>query len=333
MGKQEYQQVKLESQHAQDRLADRGRQDQVDQLHLQERALALQKETTSLVQQQQAVAFEREAAHQAGRRAREMELQAHQQIAALGQQRARGQQEWQITQQECAVLIKEKDLLLQDLGTCQDLIREEAQVHRQEQEQSAARIHMLQVIADSPVRDEQTGARDAATRVALMSRGGESPLHFGMNATGACGDGGSLLTYSRPDDFQYGERHLRESDLGSGQPKAKDPKDGERPPWRSEFGLGQPVGSALVPIQMTNSHVPLGRSDANFESPLYRHEFKQSMAWKRKNVCGCLLSIQEIAHEVLLHLIVNTFVWYHWKIRGAKSWKRWKFLPIQRSRS
>ena len=62
------------------------------------------------------------------------------------------------------------------------MIREEAQVHQQEQEQSAARIRMLQFMGNSPFQDEQTGARDAAAGVALMSCGGEKPLHFGMNA-------------------------------------------------------------------------------------------------------------------------------------------------------
>ena len=54
---QECQQLKIESQRAQGYLLDRGHQDQADQMHLQERALALQKETASLVQQQQAVGF------------------------------------------------------------------------------------------------------------------------------------------------------------------------------------------------------------------------------------------------------------------------------------
>ena len=82
---QECLQLKLESQRAQGRLVDRGRQDQEEQLHFHARALTLQMETTSLIQERQAVEFERQAAHQAGLRAREMELQAQQQIAELGQ--------------------------------------------------------------------------------------------------------------------------------------------------------------------------------------------------------------------------------------------------------
>ena len=100
---QECRQLKLESQHAQGHLLDRGRQDREEQLHLQERAITLQNETASMIQEQHVVVSERQAAHQAGLRAREMELQAQQQSAELDRQKACGQQEWQLMQQECAV--------------------------------------------------------------------------------------------------------------------------------------------------------------------------------------------------------------------------------------
>ena len=55
---------------------------------------------------------------------------------------------------------------MQNLITCQDLIREEAQVHQQEQEQLTARIRMLQLVGHSPFHDEQIGARDTAAEMA-----------------------------------------------------------------------------------------------------------------------------------------------------------------------
>jgi hypothetical protein len=199
-----------------------------------------------LIQQQQAVALEREATLQAGRCAREMELQAQQQVVELDQKRVRDQQELQRMQQECAVLLKDKDMLLQNLGTCQDLIREEAQVHQQEQAQYAVHIQRLQAIADSQVRDDQAGARDTMTRAALMSRDGVSSLHSGMGVAADLDNQGLLPTCPRPDHHQDGVRLLHESDLGTGQTKIKDPKEGMRHLWRSEFGLEQPVGFALI---------------------------------------------------------------------------------------
>ena len=94
---QECRQLRIESQSAHVHLLDRGRQDKETELHYQEKAIVLQSETASLVQEQQVIMSERQAARLAGLRAREMETHAQKQIAELNQREACMQQNWQLT--------------------------------------------------------------------------------------------------------------------------------------------------------------------------------------------------------------------------------------------
>ena len=216
---QECLKLKVESQFAQSHLLDQGQQTQADQRHLQERALALQQETISLLQQQQAIALEREAALQAGRHARELEVQAQLQIAQLDRLRVGDQQELLCMQREHAELQKEKNMLLQDLGVCQDLIREETQRHQQEQAQYAARIQMLQNIAESQMRDNSAGVGDTTFCAVPTSRDGLAPLPFLRSGAADSSNPGLLATYLKPDQHPDSVRLLRAGDLGAKQIK------------------------------------------------------------------------------------------------------------------
>jgi len=95
---QECQRLRLESQSAQSYLTDHGRRDREKEVRLQQESMVLQAETAQLVREQQALMSERQTAHLAGARAREMEVHVQRQLAELGQQE---QQNWQIMREEC----------------------------------------------------------------------------------------------------------------------------------------------------------------------------------------------------------------------------------------
>ena len=173
---QECRQLRLESQSAHVYLLDRGRQDNERELHYQEQAIVLQSETASLVQEQQAMMSEQQAARLAGLRAREMETHAHKQIVELDQREACMQQNWQLMQQECATLIRDKESLMQNLIVCQDMIREEAQAHQQQQRQLLEQVQTPQLVDDPhalPGRSELWGT---TVGEALMGRDGKAVL-------------------------------------------------------------------------------------------------------------------------------------------------------------
>jgi hypothetical protein len=88
---QECQHWKLESQGMFGHLTDYGRQEKEIQMRLQQEQMAIQLETAKLTQQQQILASERQDAHLAGVRAREMEVHVQKQLAELDQQQ---QKDW-----------------------------------------------------------------------------------------------------------------------------------------------------------------------------------------------------------------------------------------------
>jgi len=183
---------------------------------------------------------ERQAANLAGLRAREMETHAQKQIAELNQREACMQQNWQLMQQECATLIRDKESLMQNLIVCQDMIREEAQAHQQQQRQLLEQVQTPQLVDDPhalPGRSELWGATAGE---ALTGRDGGRLFRPGMSAAEVRDDG----------------RSLRQS------LDAKSTQDGGRPLRGSEFGLGQPAGFAIGPTLSTNSYAQVGNSDA-----------------------------------------------------------------------
>jgi hypothetical protein len=105
----------------------------------------LQTETVNLVQEQQAFVSERQAAHQAGLRAREMEAHAQRQLAELNQREVCMQQDWQALQHECTTLTRDESLM-QNLIACQDMIHEEVQVCQQQQRQLLEQAQTPQLV-------------------------------------------------------------------------------------------------------------------------------------------------------------------------------------------
>ena len=126
---QKCQQLRFESQNAYTHLRYREQQDKDKELHYQEQAIVLQSKTTRLIQEQQTMMSEQQAAHLAGLRAREMEVHARAQIDEFDQREVCMQQTWQLMQQECVNLTRDKESLMQDLIACQDAIREESQAY------------------------------------------------------------------------------------------------------------------------------------------------------------------------------------------------------------
>jgi hypothetical protein len=240
-----------------------GQQTHADQRHLQERAIALQQETLGFLQQEQAVALERDVALQAGHHARESEVQAHLQAAQMSRQQADDRLELLCMQQEYAELQKERNALLQNLGVCQDVIREETQRHQQEHAQYVAHIQMLHNAANSQGRDEAIGAGNAMFRAAPASHDGMTPWPMWKSGAAEANNSELPSSYPKLDPHPDSARLLRAGDLEITKSKEEVPKESVRHLKGNEFGLGQPVGFAVGPTLTTNLREPLGGSDAN----------------------------------------------------------------------
>ena len=144
---QECQRLRLESQSAQGYLTDHGRRDKEKELRFQKEVVALQAETAWLFREQQALVSERQAAHQAGVRAREMEVHVQKQFAELDQQH---QKDWQFMQEKHMALQKQTESLVNDLIVCQDMIFEKAQTHPPQQSPVLEQVRPLASTRSSP---------------------------------------------------------------------------------------------------------------------------------------------------------------------------------------
>jgi len=163
---QRYQQARSESHEAHRHLIDRERQDKDKERHCQEQAISLQSRTAQLVQEQNMVVSEQQAAHRAGLRARDMELHAQAQAAELNQREAQFQEEWMFLQQECAKLTEDKDMMMVDLIACQDMIHEESQASQQYRRQLLGQQSLPRLVDDLRAHRERNelwavGAGDA----------------------------------------------------------------------------------------------------------------------------------------------------------------------------
>jgi hypothetical protein len=137
---QECHQLKCESQGLHGHLTAYGRQEKEIQMRLQQEQIAIQSEAAMLTQQQQVLVSERQDAHLAGLRARQMEMQVQKQLDEVDQQH---QREWQLMQEQHAALQKQNESLMNDLITCQGMILEKTPMHPPQQCPVLEQVHPL----------------------------------------------------------------------------------------------------------------------------------------------------------------------------------------------
>jgi len=138
-------------------------------------------------------------------------------------------------QEECMTLQKEKEALMNDLIVCQDMIHGKAQAHPQQQKQFLEQIRPFPPAKSLLFCSEPERGWGASVGETPLGCDGGRPLHTEMGVAEGREDGRSL-------------RQMLDS---------KGPRDGARTVGESEFGLGQPAGSAL------GSDPRIGASDAS----------------------------------------------------------------------
>jgi len=170
--------------------------------NVKSKPLFLQSKTAQLVREQNVAMSEQQAAYLAGLYAREMEVHAQAQAAELDKREVRLQEEWQLMQQECVKLTKDKEVLMMDLVACQDTIREESQACQQYRRQLLGPVQLPQLIDGPRAHRVPSELWGAGTGDAVDSRD----------------DGRSLRQTTNTGNARDGGRPTRDGDGGFGHP-------------------------------------------------------------------------------------------------------------------